>query len=85
MNIDKYIKNKIKSNAEFMKLFLKIEPNLSYKDYIKEKQERHAELIKYCELGHIEDDYYADHQPDVMRQRELDGMADCVEHQLSLE
>jgi hypothetical protein len=83
MNIEKYIHNERKNNAEYMALVLKIRPNLSFKEYIEEKTELNNALERAVDLGYIEDQYYEDHQPVILRERELENMASEVEATLT--
>ena len=83
MNIERYIRNEQQDNAEFMKLFLKIEPKLSFKEYIDEKKSREEALDRHIQFGNIEEDYYLEHAPEVLRERELDDLADEIERELA--
>lgn len=78
MNIERYTDKQIRDNAEFMKLFLQIEPNLSFKRYIDEKRKREAELQKAIDLGYVEDEFINEHRPEIHRQRALDMAADGI-------
>ena len=83
MNIERYINKQIRDNAEFMKLFLKIEPNLSFKRYIDEKRQREEELQKAIDLGYVEDEFIDEHRPEIHRERALDALVDGVEAELT--
>ena len=83
MNIERYIRNEYKDNAEFMKLFLKIEPNLSFQEYIDEKKSREESLQRQIDFGYIEEEYYLEHAPEVLKEREYDALADEIESELA--